>query len=409
MSDGTAPGSEPRLLAAVGQPLQAGRRLTTPFGLAAPAQAGVLTRAVFPDDITPDFQLAVKLVTGEHIDLRGPATPAGGWVDSGVPRGSGGWGYAAGGTLYFSVSKNDQAATDWRNAAWVYEDIDHEVFSGRFGLMDVQRLRDVEQLTNHRIDVVNAALGEIKRITGKMDNGNLAGSAAMVLAAKLRELSQYIAVQRDILTAPPPTVPKVLHDAAEALAECGRALSYVWWESNQVLLGAPDCEIDAVRNNVNSYLNMNGLGGTYDIRALMEAPGAAPGCQAFEVVGPALTPPVDTIRQVLAGYDSTVAGRLPAGIGPIAGDLTQQPVWDAVNAAITKRITAELDKLDPVARTQIAKVRTAYDAAAARLESVMQRPLDRMAAVEPAGPVTSGPPRRLFRRLDPSWSRIPPD
>jgi len=249
MSDGTTPGSEPRLLAAVGQPLQAGRRLRAPLSSARPAQAGVLTRAVFPDDITPDFQLAVKLVTGQDVNLRGPARPQGGWVATGVPRGSGGWGYAAGGTLYFSVSKNDQAATDWRNAAWVYEDVDHEVFSGRFGLMDVQRLRDAEQLTNHRIDVVNAALGEIKRVTDKMDNGNLAGGAATVLAAKLRELSQYIAVQRDILTEPPPTVPKVLHAAAEALAECGRALSYVWWESNQVLLGAPDCEIDAVRNN----------------------------------------------------------------------------------------------------------------------------------------------------------------
>jgi len=54
----------------------------------------------------------------------------------------------------------------------------------------------------------------------------------------------------------------VLHDAAEALAECGRQLSYIWWESNQVLLNAPDYEIDAVRNNINSYLSMNGMGGT---------------------------------------------------------------------------------------------------------------------------------------------------
>jgi hypothetical protein len=396
MSGGTAP--ELRLLRAVanpapvGVPLTAGRRLAAPLAPMAPAS--VWRRAVYPDGMVPDFQLAVKLVTGQDVNLRGPATPAGGWVATDVPRGGAGWGYAAGGTMFFSVSKNEKAATDWRNAAWVYEDIDHEEFSGKFGLMDVQRLRDAEQLTNHRIDVVNAALDEITRITHKMDNGNLAGSAATKLAAKLRELSQYITVQRDLLTEPPPTVPKVLHDAAEALAECGRALSYVWWESNQILLGAPDCEIDAVRNNINSYLSMNGLGGTYDIRALMESPQAAPGCQAFEVVGPALTPPVDTIRQVLAGYDSTVAGGLPAGMDPIAGDLTQRPVWDAVNAAITKRITVELDKLDPVARTQIAKVRTAYDAAAARLATVLQRPLERFPAVT----------RQLYRATDP----IPP-
>jgi len=81
-------------------------------------------------------------------------------------------------------------------------------------------------------------------------------------------------------------------------------------------------------------------------------------------------------------------------MGPIAGDLTQGPVWDAVNAAITKRITVELDKLDPVARTQIAKVRTAYDAAAARLTTVLQRPLERFPAVA----------RQLYRATDP----IPP-
>jgi hypothetical protein len=38
-------------------------------------------------------------------------------------------------------------------------------------------------------------------------------------------------------------------------------------------------------------------------------------------------------------------------MGTIAGDLTQPPVWDAINAAITKRISGELDKLDTVARS----------------------------------------------------------
>jgi len=76
-------------------------------------------------------------------------------------------GYAAGDALFFSVSRNEKACTDWRNAVWVYENIDHEVFSGRFGLMDVQRLRDAEQLTKHRLDRVDATLDQIKRMTTK--------------------------------------------------------------------------------------------------------------------------------------------------------------------------------------------------------------------------------------------------
>ena len=313
------------------------------------------------DGTAPDFERAVKLVTGQHIDLHGPAAPAGGWVATGVPLGGAAWGYAAGGTVFFGVSRNEKACTDWRNAVWVYENIDHEVFSGRFGLMDVQRLRDAEQLTNHRLDLVNATLDQIKRMTDKVTNGNLAGSAVAMLAEKLRELGGYISIQRNLLAEPAPVVPKVLHDAAEALAECGRQLSYIWWESNQVLLNAPDYEIGAVRNNIDSYLSMTGLGGTGDIPAGTEQ----------------LQPPMDQIRQVLAGYDSTVAGGLPAGMDPIVGDVTTAPVWDAVNAAITKRITVELNKLDPVARLQLQKVRTAYNAAADRLAGLPVQPLQR--------------------------------
>ncbi len=350
------------------------------------------------DGTAPDFQRAVKLVTGQDIDLRGPATPAGGWVATGVPLGGAGWGYAAGDALFFSVSRNEKACTDWRNAVWVYENIDHEVFSGRFGLMDVQRLRDAEQLTKHRLDRVDATLDQIKRMTDKVDNGSLAGRAVSMLAAKLRELGQYIHVQRDILAEPAPAIPKVLHDAAEALAECGRQLSYIWWESNQVLLNAPDYEIDAVRNNINSYLSMNGLGGTGDILARMEPPPATPGGATPALMPPAPAP-IEQIRQVLARYDSTVAGGLPAGMDPIAGDLTGLPVWDAVNAAITKRITVELDKLDSVARSEVEKLRTAYNAAADRLAGLGQRPLDRMPAGTPDDPVNRGAPL-LGRRLN---------
>jgi hypothetical protein len=326
------------------------------------------------------FERAVKLVTGQDVDLRGPATPRNGWVATGVPLGGGGWGFAAG-DVRFSVSRNERARTAWRDAVWVYENIDHEVFSGRFGLMDVRRLRDAEQLTNDRMNRISTTVDEIKRMTDRVDKSNLAGSAASMLAAKLHELGEHTREQRDVLAEPPPTVPGVLHDAAEALAECGRQLSYIWWESNQVLLNAPDYEIDAVRDNINSYLSMNGLGGTGDILATLGPPPAAPG-QTPEGM-PSGAAPIEQIRQVLARYDSTVAGGLPAGMDPIAGDLTLPPVWDAVNAAITKRITVELDKLDRVAGLQLEKLRKAYEAVTERLAGLGQRPLDRVPTVTP--------------------------
>jgi hypothetical protein len=369
VSDSTPP---PGLLAPVGVPLQAGELVQGRRAL--PRWYALTGAGPLEDGASPDFARAVKLVTGLRVDLRGPAAPAGGWLTWGGAADGTAWGYTAGGTVFFTVSRNDKAATDWCTAAWVYENVDQEVFAGRFGVMDVQRLRDAEQQVGHRVDLLNGALDQIGSITSRADGGELTGSAASVLIAKLRGLSTSIAAHRAVLTVPPPTVRTVLHDAAEALAECGRALSYVWWESNQVLLGAPDTEIAAVRGNIDAYLGMNGLGATTD-----------------SGVGQPVSATPDAIRQVLARYSSTAAGDLPAGMGTIAGDLTQQAVWDAVNAAITKRISAELDKLDPVARTQIAKVRTAYDAAAARLAAVPPLPLDRIRAT------TS---RRLFRALE---------
>ena len=355
-----------------------------------------VTRLADRDGAAPDFQRAVKLITGQDVDLRGPAAPAGGWVTTGVPLGGAGWGYAAGDEFFFFVGPNEKARTDWLNAVWVYENIDHEIFSGRFGLMDVRKLRDAEQLASHRMDLVGATLDQIKRMTDKVATGNLAGSAASLLAAKLRELDEHIREHRDILAVPAPTVPKVLHDAAEALAECGRALSYVWWESNQVLLGAPDYEIDAVRNNINNYLSLNNLGGTGEVLTrpapLQPLPAGSAGRTPRAL--PPSPAPIEQIRQVLARYDSTVAGELPAGMDPITGSLTERPVWDAVNAGITKRITLELDKLDPVARSQVEKVRTAYNAAAQRLAAVGQRRLRRVraAALDDPAVGTTTPP-----------------
>lgn len=390
---------EPRLLAPVGTPLQAGRIMRQPLARRPLERLRGRLATTLPDQdgTAPDFQRAVKLVTGQDIDLRGPATPAGGWVTTGVPLGGPGWGYAAGDTFFFSVTRNEKACTDWRDAVWVYENIDHEVFSGRFGLMDVQRLREAEQLTNNRIDRVGATLDQIKRMTDKVEKGELAGSAVSLLAAKLRELGEYVGVQREILSEPAPAVPKVLHDAAEALAECGRQLSYIYWESNQVLLNAPDYEIDALRNNIDSYLSMNGLGGTGDIWTRLAPSPATPDGQTPQDVPPPPAP-IEQIRQVLARYDSTVAGGLPAGMDPIVGDLTGLPVWDAVNAGITKRVTLELDKLDPVARLQVEKVRTAYDVAAHRLAAIGQRRLLRMRASAPDDPAAdTRPPLRPLR------------
>ena len=308
---------------------------------------------VLAERTAPDFQHAVKLVTGQDIDLRGAATPGGGWLSPAVPAGGTGWGYAGFGRLFFGVSRNEKACTDWHDAAWVYENIDHEVSSGRFGLMDVQRLRDAEAVTSRQADRLSAMLDEIKRVANKMETGSLAGSAASMIVAKMRELGRDVNVQRNMLVEPAPGVPSVLHCAAEALAELGRQLSYIWWESNQVLLNAPNYEIDAIRYNIDSYLSMNDLGQTADIPLLLASPSDVSDAAQ-----------IGKIREVLGRYDSTLAGALPAGMGSIIGDLTQQPVWAAANAAITRRITAELDKLDPVARLQTEKVRAAYEAAA---------------------------------------------
>jgi len=316
-----------------------------------------------------DFQHAVKQVLGQDLDLRGPAAPAGGWlsVSLPVPGGAPAFGLWAGGAQFFTVTPNDKARTDWQNAAWIYENIDQEVFSGKFGLIDLHRLHAAAAAASTWTGQLESLIDETQRMTDRTQAGALAGSAASVIVDRLRGLTGSLTAARDVFTEPAPLVHDVLDDAAKALTEFGHQMSYIWWESNQVLLGVPDNEIVAIRNNIDSYLAMNGLSGLGEIVATLQPPPDP--AQGAGQPDPAQPDPaaIGNIKDVLARYDSTVAGDLLPGMDKIAGDLAQQPVWDAANAAITNRINVELDKLDRVARSETGKLAHAYNRVVDRL------------------------------------------
>lgn len=322
-----------------------------PTTLLASRRLAVARRTVYtlPD---PTFDSAVGMILGQPLDLRGRSAPADGWLVTGTPGTAGDIEYSALGSTFFSVTENAAAKDAWQAEVRTYEDIDHEVFGGRFDLIDVGRLRAAQAAVEKRVTTLDTAIAELSGWTDPAARG-ASGNAAAALSARLAEVSQDLTNARDQLVTPAPSVAAALSGAADALAGFAQQLSYVWWESNTVLPNSPAEAIQAIVANVWAYLRQNG--------ALAESPGhQAAGDQAAVLAG---------LRGTLANYSSDAGGGLPPGMDPIAGDLTRPEVWTAANASITQRISTELDKLDAVVATQVDKVARPFQTFTDRLKT----------------------------------------
>ena len=303
-----------------------------------------------------DFQSALAAVTGTFTDLRAAADPPGGFLKLSTPGGEHWWSFSAFGTDLFSVDLNMAALDAWATAIDKVEDIDHDLFSGTYGLMNLKLLRDAETMTQSLTATVAEAVDRLKAIVTPLENETtISGTAVSVLLDQLHLIGDQLHANEIELTKDPsPAVTDVLHAAAEALSTWGQQMAYIYWQSNQVLLNAVAIGANGISQNVQAYLRQAGL--TSDsprYRALATDPVAA----AAEA------------RQVIGRYSSSVSGDLPNGIAPISGDLGQPAVWAAANAAITHLITVELDKMDVVARKVTADLKTAYDNASTRLNA----------------------------------------
>jgi len=258
-----------------------------------------------PSAAADDFQSVLAAVTGRVVDLRAAADPPGGFLKLGDPGADPWWSFSAFGTDLFSVELNTAALDAWATAIDTVEDLDHELFAGTCGWMNVTQLRTA--------------------------------------AARARAEQSS------------PEVADALDDAAEALSAFGQQMAHIYWESNKVLLNAVAIGANGISQNMQAYLRRAGL--TTD----------SPGYQALAADPVAA---VEQARLMIGCYSSTVIGDLPNGIAPISGDLGQPAVWAAANAAITRLISVELDKMDAVARTVAADLQAAYDSVSARLNAV---------------------------------------
>lgn len=287
------------------------------------------------------FQAALAAVTGTQVDLRGAASPAGGWLQLGGGSGQPWMTLTGFGTTFFSVYLNATANEAWSTAIGTVEQLDQELFSGKYGLMNVQQLRDAEAMCRGLSDTLATATADLTKVITPLqaEQTQIAGSAADVLLGRLTSLQGDVQATENLLTDPSPTVAETLLNAAEALSTFGRQMAYIYWESNQVLLNAVALGTNGIHDNISNYLS-----------------------SVSQVTN------VADLELMLGRYTSTAVGDLPNQMAPISGDLRQQPVWDAANAAITHMITTELDKMDVVARTVSADLKTAYKNATERLQ-----------------------------------------
>ncbi|MCM3924116.1 hypothetical protein ND748_20890 [Frankia sp. AiPs1] len=282
-----------------------------------------------------DFASALAAVTGVTVDLRGAASPTGGWITFGSP---GWWTYAPFGSPLFTVGINVQALANWASAMSTLDGIADELAAGTLGLMDVRRLWDAEQTVRLHTDHLGAAGSDTTNAAQLFGGGDAppAGTATGEIFGIVNGLAQDVSAYHDTL-AGPPAIADTLHAAGEALAAFGRGMSDAYRQS--ALHNAAADGVNGIAANMQNYL-----------------------------FGQPVT--TETVAQVLAGYSSSAVGGLPSGMADFGGDLAQPPVWSAASTAVTTWIDGELDTLDARARELSSTLQDAYQTATERLNSV---------------------------------------
>ncbi|MGF7234582.1 MAG: hypothetical protein ACQSGP_06450 [Frankia sp.] len=282
-----------------------------------------------------DFSSVLAAVTGVQVDLRGAASPAGGWLTFG---GTGWWTYAPFGSPLFTVGLNGQAQADWASVVSGLDNVADELAAGTLGLMDVRRLWDAEQTVRLHTDHLGAASGRLRTASllfGSADPSN-SGSATGEISAQVNLLASSLSSYYGSLGGPPP-VADAIHDAGHSLATFGQGMAGDFRES--ALHNAASDGVNGIAANMQNYLAQQSV-------------------------------TAETVGQILAGYSTSAGGALPTGMSAFGGDLTQSPVWASANSAVTSRIVAQLDKLDAQARDRASALQGAYQTATATLNAV---------------------------------------
>lgn len=345
------------------------------------------------DFSTATYEQILGAVTGQGADLHGFVDAAGKpgsespWIRFMAPAGpQNSYHYRAWDKYYFGVDINVGAFSDWYQNWQTLEDLANPLFSGRTGLMDAGRLWNAKLVVDKYLNWLSTNLATVNQWVSGLDSSDSAfkGKAAYAIQVNLKRMAFTMDdLHGQITKDRTPATPKGLGDAHLALREFGKSMAYSWWEHNMFLRDTPNTVQQALIANIRDYLRASGL---------FVSQKAAGGYYALDSYGKR-EDAESYIRTVMAAYNSNAkAGQtaLPSGFPVLAGDLTTKAFWDQANAALSKFLRDDLEKLDAQARSALAPLTTAYTSGGRSLGDLKTNPPPTLGSPLPVPPDGSG-------------------
>ncbi|GGS30364.1 hypothetical protein [Actinokineospora fastidiosa] len=345
------------------------------------------------DDLSASsFEQILFAVTGTGPDLRGQVNTGGApggqhtwFLFSDKPSAENSWHYRAWKTYYFGVDLNMAAFDNWRTMVEEINGVADQLFAGKLGTMDVQRLWDSAAVVEKYVSWLRTSSESVRTWTTSLSGEGSAfkGKAAYAIQVNLRRLAFTLEdLRSQIFLARRPPTPEGLRNAAQWLGLFGQNMANAWWKSNAFLLNGAANAARAIMANVRNYLSKRGL--------FLANKGEGGDPYYLDDGNPLGLSAEEWIAHVLQTYDSHsyafVGGvQFPSGLTSVSGDLRQRATWDKFNAAISDYLRAELNKLDAVAQPMSTVLARSYEDAARSLRELVHNPPPNVGSPLPKG------------------------
>ncbi|PPK70916.1 hypothetical protein V5P93_002775 [Actinokineospora auranticolor] len=341
------------------------------------------------------FSEILFAVTGQGSDLHAVLDSAAGtgetpqtWFKFTPPGSSANsYSYHAWDKYYFGVDHNQGAYHAWNTATNDIESIALPLFSGKTGLMDVQRLRDSSTVVTAYTTFLSNKADISKYWADGLDSDDSAfkGKAAFAIQSNLRRLAfTFNDLRHQITEDRTPATATGLTEAADALSTFGKNMAGIWWDSRTFLWEEPAKTAMLFIESVHQHIQHQGLDrATKDMASwglppyLLDQWGAKDRAKAEQY-----------IKDSMALYASNRLAKpvMPTGMPVVDGDLTLQSTWDQANTAISTYIRTELTKMDERARVEFEKLQTAYRRSARGLGTLKENAPPTIGTLPPTPP-----------------------
>ncbi|MER6992726.1 hypothetical protein ABT337_30010, partial [Saccharopolyspora hirsuta] len=374
--------------------------MTDPIGEPEPIKGDDHSRATFDQ--------VLFTVTGEGANLNGVldsgAEPNQGWfVESAAKAGSEktdgqtaatGYSYHAWDKWYISVDRNTTLPNNWTKAIGEIDALTDALQAANLGLMNVNRLREAKESVDHYVQWLATNRDALQQWVNKLNSDDSAfkGKAAYALKQNVTSLMETVESLHEQI-AEERNTSEGLQKAAEAASNFGRGMASAWSEYSSGLKSLVNNTMNAVLNNVYTYVRGKGLlHGTpnyaLDVLAMRGREKAEEyitsvisGYRSDDGQGPGVDPRAAGLRPeqlvwVLPGTEVEMNGStftpspLPDGFPVLSGPLNSQATWNDINAKISNYVREQLKPLDEAARKQLEDLQTGYERTKPALEGL---------------------------------------